>query len=158
MGAEVGSRGADTAGAGIAGGRTSGAGGVVEPLRATMTSAVIAPPARARHPAAMSGLAQPRWCRACRRKSSHGSARGCVGIAEGGSTGSGTLVSAPLATALLATGLVTAALGAASAPIRSRRERNSSIVRIWSESDSSTTTYNESLDLLGTGSAHPFPD
>ena len=50
------------------------------------------------------------------------------------------------ATSVLATGVI--GLGAAaSSATRSRRERNSSIVKIWSESDSSTTPPNDAQDL-----------
>lgn len=149
--------GAETTGSGTMGVETPGAGEVTEPLRAMMTSAVIAPPARTRHPAAISGLVQRRWWLAWRRKSSQGSARGCIGMAAGGS---GTAVSTALGNArgAVAEGAVTGAAVArgavASAPIRSRRERSSSMVKIWSESDSSTTPYNEALDPSGTASAY----
>lgn len=52
--------GAETTGAGIVGVETLGAGEGPEPLREVRTNAVIAPPARARHPTATSGLAQRR--------------------------------------------------------------------------------------------------
>jgi len=143
-GAEAVSSGAEAAGTGSNGGETAGTDGETERLLAAMTRAVIAPPARARQPAAASGLTQRRRSLARRRKSSHGSARGCTGIAAGGF---GTPVSAALVVALGA---------AASTLIRSRRERSSSIVKIWSESDSSTTSPNEVSDLLVRDSAH-FP-
>jgi hypothetical protein len=144
MGAGAVVRGAETAGTGIAGGvEISGAGGETKLPRAVMTSAVITPPAIATHPAATSGLVQRCWWLAWRRRSSQGSVRGCTGIAVGESGNSG---SAALGAALGIAVEAAARGAAASAPIRSRSERNSSIVKIWSGSDSSTTPYNEVLE------------
>jgi hypothetical protein len=119
-----------------------------------MTSAETPPPAMARQPTAASGPAQRRlvqgrpaqrrWSLARRRKSSQGAARVSSGTPA---DGSGTSNCAAFGTA---------AGTAASAPIRSRRERSSSIVRIWSVSGSSTTSNNELPHLLGTGRAY-FP-
>lgn len=133
-----------TEGAEVAGTETSMGAGGTERVWPVMISTATPPPATARQPAAASGLAhrrpvQRRWSLARRRKSSQGSARASSGMAAGWF---GTLISAALVTTVGA---------AAGTPVWSRRARNSSIVRIWSASGSSTTSYNDLPDLLGTG-------
>lgn len=145
VGAAVTTGGAETAGLDTS---TVG-GGTDRVVRPVMTSIVIAPPATTRQPAIATGLnhrnsAQGRWALARRRRSSQGSVSASSGIAV---AGLGTSTSAaPAATRG----------GAASAPIRSRRERSSSTVRIWSASGSLTTLYNEALKRFGTGFAYFF--
>jgi hypothetical protein len=108
-----------------------------------MSSTATAPPVRARHPPAATSL--PQRCRpwACRRNASHGSSSGSSapsGLPGDGSAGSGACRACGFSNNGAA---LVAVFGAArSAPIRSRRARNSSIARIWSASDSSTTSPN----------------
>lgn len=123
---------------------TVGAGSVTpeggtERLCAVRTSTPTAAPARARPPPAATSLPRCRRSLACRRSSSQGSTRASGAIAASGSGGS------------TGAAFVTAPGAAVSAPIRSRRARNSSIARIWSLSDSSTTTYNGASGPLGAG-------
>lgn len=139
-----------TGGAEAAGLDTSTVGGGTDRVvRPVMTSIMIAPPATTRQPPTATGLnhrssAQGRWALARRRRSSQGSASASSGIAV---AGLGTSTSAaPAATRGCAV----------SAPIRSRRERSSSTVRIWSASGSLTTLYNEALKHFGTGFAYFF--
>jgi hypothetical protein len=113
--------GADTAGTGTVTGM-----GAPEPLCAVMTT-TIAPPARARPPPASASLFQRRRSVARDRKSSHGSVSASCEAAVGGLGAS--VGAAP----------VVAHGGGVSTPARSRNERNSSIAKIWSASDSSTT-------------------
>jgi hypothetical protein len=145
-GTEVVTEGAEvvTEGAEVTGVKTSTVGGGSALGCPVKTSNPTPVPAAARQPMAASGLAhrtpaQRRWPLARRRNASQGSAGASSGTPAGGSGISNC--------AALATG----AGAAASLPIRSRRERSSSIVRIWSLSGSSTTSYNELPDLLGTG-------
>ncbi len=120
---------ADTVGA--------GATGETERLCAVMSSTATAPPVSAKHPPAATSL--PQRCRpwACRRNASQGSSSASGGLSAGGSVGC-----AVCAVWNNGAALVALAGAARSAPIRSRRARNSSIASIWSASDSSTTSPN----------------
>ena len=118
-----------TGGIGAAGaGALTGAGAPEPPC--AVRARTIAPTASARPPPASASLPQRRRSVARDRKSSHGSAPVSSGAAVGG-------LGTSLGTALVATGGRDV-----SSAIRSRSARNSSIAKIWSESDSSTTSPN----------------
>lgn len=113
---------------------TSGTGattpeGETDRVCAVMTSTTTAAPVRARHPPAATNRPHLRRSLVWRRKSSHESSLAArLAVSRSGGW--------------IGAALVAAAGAAGSVPIRSRRARNSSIARIWSASDSSTTTPN----------------
>jgi hypothetical protein len=125
-----------TGGADAAGTGTLTGAGAPEPPCAVMTTA-IAPPASASPPPAIASLPQRRRSVARDRKSSQGSAPASGEAAVGG------LGTSTRAAPVVAHG------GDASTPARSRKERNSSIAKIWSASDSSTTSPNGARGPFG---------